>query len=83
MYYMFVIILVKIDASRYENFHIDNTINISSDTKPTHKHLFIHKLSLSLFYWFCWIFSSSLMFLLPVFFIDGNVFLSTENVLRS
>jgi len=51
MYYIFIIILVKTGASRYENFHIGNTINISTDTKPMHnKHSHIHKLSLSFFF---------------------------------
>lgn len=48
MRYMFVIIiLAETDASRYENFHIGSTINVSTDQKPTHnKHSRIHKLSL-------------------------------------
>ena len=36
MYYMFIIILVETGGSRYENFHIGNTINIPIDTKPIH-----------------------------------------------
>lgn len=39
---MFVIILVEIDASHYENFHVGNAINISTGAKPTYKHLFIN-----------------------------------------
>lgn len=50
MYYMLVIILVETGVSRYENFHIGNTINISIDTKPMHnEHSCIRKLSLSFF----------------------------------